>query len=177
MKYIKAAIAIVIMVFIDQFTKHLAVVYLQGSPQGKVIVPGVFRLLYLENRGSAFGLMQNQMPFFTVFTICVLIILAVIYRRLPVTKRMLPLRIITVMIASGALGNFVDRVRQKYVVDFFYFELINFPIFNMADIYVTVSAIVLIILIIFYYKDDDFKSLSLKRGHEDPRQKNKKEEQ
>ena len=58
---------------------------------------------------------------------------------------------------AGAIGNFIDRVVHKYVIDFFYFKLINFPIFNVADIYVTVAAFFMIVLGLFYYKDEDFE--------------------
>ena len=69
---------------------------------------------------------------------------------------MLPLKIAGILIYAGAIGNFIDRIRQSYVVDFFYFELIDFPVFNVADIYVTLSAIALIIVVLFYYKEEDF---------------------
>ena len=62
---------------------------------------------------------------------------------------------ILIFFAAGAIGNFIDRVSLNYVVDFLYFKLINFPIFNVADIYVTCSAFVIIVLGIFYYKDED----------------------
>ncbi len=162
MKYIKALIAVIALVLADQFTKHLASAFLKGSAQGKILVPGVFRLLYLENRGSAFGMMQNKIPFLLIFTIVVLAVVVYFYIRLPYTRRMLPLRLGAVFITAGALGNFIDRVFQGYVVDFFYFELINFPIFNVADIYVTVSATALVLLILFHYKDEDFAAISAK---------------
>lgn len=160
MKYIRAIASILILVIFDQWTKFLAVEHLMNT-DGITIIPGVFKLLYLENRGSAFGMMQNQKSFFVIFTIIVLIVLALIYRRIPNNRRMFPLRLTCIFIYAGAIGNFIDRVKQSYVVDFFYFELIDFPVFNVADIYVTVSAFLLLILVMFYYKDDDF--LFLKR--------------
>ena len=63
------------------------------------------------------------------------------------------------MISAGAVGNMIDRVSQGYVVDFLYFKLINFPVFNVADIYVTVSVVCFAVLILFYYKEDDFSFL------------------
>ena len=83
------------------------------------------------------------------------VLVVIFYMRVPMTKKYLPLRICTVFILSGGLGNFIDRVRLNYVVDFFYFELIDFPIFNVADIYVTVTMFVLLFLIFFYYKEED----------------------
>ena len=70
-------------------------------------------------------------------------------------KKFLPLRICAVLIMAGAYGNCIDRIRYGYVVDFFYFKLIDFPIFNVADIYVTVSVAAVIILLFFYYKEED----------------------
>jgi signal peptidase II len=67
-----------------------------------------------------------------------------------------------VFIAAGAIGNLIDRVRLDYVVDFFYFSLINFPIFNVADIYVTFAAVVLVILLLFVYKEEDLEFLSFR---------------
>jgi len=57
------------------------------------------------------------------------------------------------------LGNFIDRVFRNYVVDFFYFKLIDFPVFNVADIYVTVAAFAMIILGLFYYKEEDYNKI------------------
>ena len=71
--------------------------------------------------------------------------------------------IICIMLFAGGIGNFIDRVRFNYVVDFFYFKLIDFPIFNVADIYVSVSCVFLAILIIFFYKDKDFDFLGKKK--------------
>ena len=63
---------------------------------------------------------------------------------------------------GGAAGNFIDRLFRGYVVDFIYFSLIDFPVFNIADIYVVCGGIVLVLLVVFKYKDEDFEFLSLK---------------
>ena len=65
--------------------------------------------------------------------------------------------------AAGAIGNFIDRMMWHYVVDFLYIKAINFPVFNVADCYVTVSVALLIILILFVYKEDDFGFLKLSK--------------
>ena len=86
------------------------------------------------------------------------VILAIVvwfYLRVPMERRYLVLRILAVLIVAGAIGNFIDRLRLGYVVDFFYFCLIDFPIFNVADIYVTVSTFVLLFVMFFYYKEED----------------------
>ena len=75
-----------------------------------------------------------------------------------------------IFITCGAIGNMIDRIRLNYVIDFLYFELIDFPIFNVADIYVSVATFVLVILLLFYYKDEEldefFRVFSLKKNTE-----------
>ena len=140
----------VFLVFLDQWTKYLAVEYLAGQPD-RVLIPGIMNLHYLENRGAAFGMLQDQQTFFIV---------------IPRTRRMLPLHAVAVGILAGGLGNLIDRVRQRFVVDFFETAFMEFPVFNVADIYVTVSFAVLILLIFFKYKEEDFDFLSFRRREE-----------
>ena len=68
-------------------------------------------------------------------------------------------RFILILLTSGALGNLTDRLVLDYVVDFFYFELINFPIFNVADIYVTCGMALMILFCFFYYKEEELDEL------------------
>ena len=129
---------IILLVFLDQFTKYLAVIHLEDKPAIKII-DGVLELNFLKNSGAAFGLLQNQKVFFILVAVMILCIIAYVLFRMPDDKKYNIMHILLVMIASGAAGNMIDRVRNDYVVDFIYFVIINFPIFNVADIYVTVS--------------------------------------
>ena len=148
-------VAAVLLILFDQFTKMLAVAHLKDQPSN-VLIDGVFELRYLENRGSAFGMMQNKLMILIPVTVVVtLFILYLFFKKLPATRHFFWLNAVAVLFFAGAIGNFIDRVRQGYVVDFFYFSLINFPVFNVADIYVTLSAIALIIVVLFYYKEED----------------------
>ncbi len=160
-----AILGIAVLVALDQWTKSLAVRYLAGQ-DALVLIPGVFQLEYLENRGAAFGLLQNQIWLFIILTAIFLAAAVWIYLRLPKTRRYLPLHIIAVVLVSGALGNLIDRIRLGYVVDFFYFSLIDFPIFNMADIYVVLSFLALMICILFVYREEDFSFRGSKRGED-----------
>lgn len=162
MKRIGLFIGMVILVILDQITKYFAIINLKGS-QPFTIIPNVFQLQYLENYGAAFGILQNQRIFFVITTIITLIIIFILILRIPTHKKYKPLLYILMFISAGATGNLIDRVRFNYVVDFFYFELIDFPIFNVADCYVSVSAVMLVLLFLFYYKDEDFNFLSLKK--------------
>lgn len=157
------AAASILFIFLDQFTKQLAVKYLMNQPN-IVIIKGVFELQYLENRGAAFGIMQGQKSFFVIFTLIAMLAIAWFYmKKIPAMKKYRFLEIICVMLFSGGIGNFIDRIRLNYVIDFFYFSLIDFPIFNVADIYVTVAAFVMIFLGLFYYKDEDYDMIFKKK--------------
>ena len=158
MLYVVSIIAVILGIVLDQYTKYLATTNLKD--QSIILIDGVFQLQYLENRGAAFGLFQNQQFMFLIVTSVTLIFLMILYVRMPMTKRYIPLRICMLSIASGAIGNMIDRVRFQYVVDFFYFKLIDFPIFNVADIFASVATCVLAVLLLFYYKDQDFDIIS-----------------
>lgn len=180
-----SGLLVILLVAIDQFTKWLAYCNLRQKPDF-VVINGVFQLKYLENDSAAFSLdpvsllqrifhfsyfeshpeafLMAKMIFFAVLTLVVLVLLAILYQRIPLTHRFLPLNIIAVGIFAGAAGNLIDRIFHHYVIDFFYFSLINFPIFNVADIYVTLSAIALIIVVLFYYKEEDFSLIFTKNS-------------
>ena len=153
---------IALLVFFDQFTKYLAVVHLQDKPPIKLI-NGVLELNFLKNNGAAFGMLQNQKGFFVLVAVLILVVIAYVLFRLPDEKKYTPIQILLVVIASGAAGNLIDRLSHVYVVDFIYFVIIHFPIFNVADIYVTVGVAILVLLILFYYKENDFSFLSFRQ--------------
>lgn len=149
-------ISVLLLILLDQWTKKLAIKHLmENEPYD--IIKNVFQLRYLENRGAAFGILQDQRVFFVIMGIIILIVIAYLYNKMPFGKKYHLLRILAVLMAAGAIGNMIDRVVNNYVVDFLYFELINFPIFNVADCYVTIAAVLLIISIMFIYKEEDFK--------------------
>lgn len=150
-----AVVSVFLLVLLDQVTKMAAVSNLKGK-QAVKLIPGVFELQYLENRGAAFGTLQNQRWFFIIIVVLVLAAVVWCFLRIPTGRHYQPLRITGVLIAAGAVGNMIDRVVNGYVVDFFYFSLIDFPIFNVADIYVTVSMALLFILILTLYREEDF---------------------
>ena len=143
-----------LLVVLDQWTKHLAVLYLRGRAPLELI-SGVLELRYLENRGAAFSILQDRQVFFIILTAVFLAAAVYVLFRLPRERLYLPLRICFIVLASGAVGNLIDRIAHGYVVDFIYFSIIDFPVFNAADIYVTLSVIALILLVLFKYKDKD----------------------
>ncbi|MBR6526855.1 MAG: signal peptidase II [Lachnospiraceae bacterium] len=154
-KYGLGALAVALLVWFDQWTKQLAQEHLTAGPH--VIWDGVFELRYSINKGAAFGILQNQRIFFIISTCLVLAAILYCYHKIPATKKNLPLLAMCVSVTAGALGNFIDRLYLEYVIDFLYFKLINFPIFNVADIYITVSCFVFMFLMFFFYKEEDLE--------------------
>jgi len=160
MKKIAPIISVILLVLIDQITKYFTITCLKDN-SAFVIIKGVLEFRYVENRGAAFGIFQGAIPYFIITTFVLLAIIIIAYIRLPKTQKMFPLRLLCVLIAAGGIGNLIDRIFRGFVVDMIYFKLIDFPVFNVADCYVTVSEILLIILVLFYYKDEDFKDFHI----------------
>ena len=109
---------------------------------------GVLAFNYAENRGAAFGMMQNMQPLFIIMSI-VFAVAASIY--LAARQRSLP-RIAQLggwLAVTGAIGNMIDRAVRGYVVDFIYVYAIDFPIFNIADVCLTLGAAMVIIYLVF----------------------------
>ena len=155
-------ILLICLIFADQITKYLAVTNLKNDDPF-VLLKDVFELHYLENSGAAFGMLQNQKIFFIFVAVVIIIVISYVLLKTPDHKKYNFFHFSLIMIASGAVGNMIDRIRYDYVVDFLYFKLINFPIFNVADIYVTIATVIILILILFVYKEEDFNFLSMKQ--------------
>jgi signal peptidase II len=141
-------------VAVDRITKKLAMEHLMK--EDKVLIPDVLSFHYLENRGAAWGIFQNAFWLFFLITILVVAFMIVFYAKIPFEKQYYLLRFTVILLSAGAVGNFIDRAVWHYVVDFIYFEPINFPVFNVADCFVCISAVLLVYCLIFKYKDDEF---------------------
>ncbi len=152
----------ILLVAADQFTKYVAVLKLKAQPAFSII-DGVLEFNYLENRGAAFGMLQNQKFFFIVVASVFLCVIVYALFRTPDDAKYTKLHVLLIMIAGGAVGNMIDRIRFDYVVDFIYIVLINFPIFNVADMYVTFSTAILVFHVLFVYKENDFDFLKFQK--------------
>lgn len=161
MLIIDVAVAVILLA-VDQLTKFLAIQRLKDKP-AYVLIDGVLELDYLENRGSAFGMFQNQRGFILTLGLLFVILLLFLLFKLPDRKKYNLLHICITGVIAGGIGNMLDRLRFEYVVDFISFILINYPIFNVADIYVVVSTVGLFILFLFVYKDEDLEFLNFRR--------------
>lgn len=137
-----------ILVGIDQISKHLAVTYLANGTTVELI-PNVFELHYLENRGVAFGMLQDMRWVFIPVSLVMMALLIALLVRSPMRKYGF-FRFCCYLCLAGAVGNLIDRAVLGYVVDFLYFKLIDFPIFNIADCYVVISTILFCVYFLFF---------------------------
>jgi len=147
------SIMAVVLILIDRITKQLASYYLLLTDVD--IIPGALKLHYVENTGAAFSILENKMVFFYIITPVFCALILWFYMKLPLDKEHRALRILTFVLLAGALGNFIDRITYQYVIDFIYFSLINFPVFNVADIYVTGSVVLLLFYLLFIDKGEE----------------------
>ena len=109
-------------------------------------------------------MMQDMRFLLAAGAVIVCGLIVYLYLRMPEKRRYLPLRICAVLLCAGAAGNMIDRIRLGYVIDFLYFRLIDFPIFNVADCDVVAACIVFALLVLFYYREEeDFSFLSRER--------------
>ena len=148
------AVLLIFLVFADQLSKAAAVTRLK--PVGQIpVIRNVLSLLYLENRGAAFGMLKERQWNFVLIAAGVLLFVLYFFIKLPARKKFRPLGICLVLIAAGAAGNLIDRVLRGYVIDFIYFELIDFPVFNVADICICVGIGCMILLMLTRYREDE----------------------
>ena len=156
-----AAVTLVAAV-LDQLSKRWALANL-GDHEPVPLIPGVLEFLRIENRGAAFGILQGRMEFFYLITAVVAAGILYVIFKLPEERKYMPLLVTLAFLLAGAAGNLIDRAFRQSVVDFIYFKPIDFPVFNVADIYVTCSTFALVLLILRFYEDEDFAFLSRKK--------------
>lgn len=151
------------LVGMDQLTKIWAVTTLGGgngaiSGTADIMIwPDVFHLHYIPNRGAAWGILSGKQGLLIVITSIIIIGMLIYIRQFPNTLWGKLGKIAFILIISGAIGNLIDRLFLGYVRDFLYFILINFPVFNVADMFVVIGVGLLIIVLLFGDLEDKKK--------------------
>ncbi len=140
----------VIVVVADFIFKQLAVAYLKNG-EVYTVLGGLVRLEYVENRGMAFGMLQNFRWFFIIFTLA--IILAAIIYVIKTKPQSRFLKTALSLIIGGGIGNLIDRVIMGYVVDYIQLSFFN-PVCNFADYCITIGTALLLIYIIFFTQNE-----------------------
>ncbi|MBN1349906.1 signal peptidase II [candidate division KSB1 bacterium] len=146
----------VFIILLDQVTKILARMHLKGTEfdgghKTFTVINHVLKLTYIENPGMAFGLRIGNDTFFTICTsITSLVIFYLLYR---LKKKQFSIQMALALILAGAIGNLLDRIAYGKVVDFIYIELIKWPVFNIADVAVTIGMIIWITHVFLHYNE------------------------
>ena len=143
-----------IAVFLDQYSKYMAVSRLKDN-NAYVIIDKVLELYYIVNTGSSWGMLAGQKALILFISVIIIALCIFMIIKSPEDVKFIPFNVSLSMIIAGGIGNGIDRIRYSYVIDFIYFKAINFPVFNVADIFVTCGAILFILLILFKYKEKD----------------------
>lgn len=144
-------IAALLIIIADQVTKIL--VSSQFTPTTQIrLIPNIINLVYLKNTGAAFSILTGRVSVLGIVSVlfCIGLIIYVIIKKPKHTLQ----RTALMLIFSGALGNAIDRIFRGYVIDFIETAFISFPVFNIADIAITVGAALLIIYVIFFDKEN-----------------------
>ncbi len=152
--FLLPAILVSLLTALDQLTKYIIISNFQLF-ESKPIIDGVLSITYIQNKGIAWGLFQGKIPVFLIFTAIILLFSFRIMYNVAGNKRYRLAKYVLITLIAGALGNLIDRISLGYVVDFIYFELIDFPVFNVADIYVCVSMFVAILALLFIYSNEE----------------------
>ena len=153
-KFFGPLLFVLILAVLDQISKYLASVHLMFK-EDVVILKNILSLTYHENAGAAFGLFQGGRWFFLIFAVIIIIVICYYYNNLPDGKVYAFIRFSLILILAGAVGNSVDRLINGYVVDFLQFDFINFPIFNVADIFVVCGTFSMAVAVLFFVKEED----------------------
>lgn len=136
----------------DQWTKNWAAAALQGNA-GITVVPGILNFVYVENRGIAFGMLKDMQPVLVPMSFAILVACVILAFHYHKKKKPVALTALTLVIA-GAAGNLVDKIWKGYVVDFIYASFIDFPVFNLADIFICTGAVLFAVYILFLDKEE-----------------------
>ena len=152
--YLKMIAFVVILVILDQISKFVATANLMGKSK-YIVIKGLLSFNYLEggNKGAAWGIFSGKILMFVIITIIAIVIISIFMRNITgimcnegKSATLMVLQYTFGMLMAGAVGNLIDRVVNGSVVDFICFEFIDFPIFNGADCYVTVSCVLIVVM-------------------------------
>lgn len=150
MKKILFLLSGIFLVALDQLSKFWIVSHISLG-EVKPFIPGLVSLTYLQNNGAAFSMLQDQQWFFIVIT--VLVVGYAIYYLIKHPQMTFWKQLALLLIISGGLGNFIDRLRLSYVIDMVHLDFIDFAIFNVADAYLTLGVILLVVCL---WKEEDY---------------------
>ena len=155
---------IIILLFciaLDRISKYFVIRRLKDHPAISVI-DGILEFRYTENRGAAFSMLEDQTSFFLLICLVVLVTGCYYIIKSPGRSKYILSHLLIAMILGGAVSNITDRLIYSAVIDFIYLNSLHFPIFNVADAFLTLGTAGLVLSFIFFYKEDDLNFLRFK---------------
>lgn len=145
------SLLIISLIIIDQLVKWWVSANITRNGL-RTFIPGILALTNLRNDGAAWSILEGRQWFFAIVSVLAIVVIAYLLYRFVGHQ---PMEVSLSLILAGTIGNFIDRLRFKYVVDMFELLPINFPVFNVADVCLTVGVIALIILVLLEKDDTD----------------------
>lgn len=169
-KYSLFTLIVILFVAFDQYSKYW-IIHSVGKHKTLSLISGILSFEYLENDGVAFSMLAGKTIIINLLVfvmICVLIFSLIVLQNSlsnvegALKKKLATLQILISFMIAGAIGNMIDRIRLGYVVDFIKTDFIDFPVFNVADCYVTISVFVVFVILVMM-KENEFEQIKFKR--------------
>ena len=168
--WIRIGLFFIFFLVLAQWTKYLAKTYLAEMEHGIPLIKNIISLKYLYggNSGAAWGILSGKTTFLLIISVLVIAVILFLIRNIERillsktfqnAKKLIALQYLLVFVVTGALGNGIDRIHYGYVIDFISFDLIDFPIFNVADMYVSFSCFLITILCLFCFHENELNAV------------------
>lgn len=155
-------ICLVVLNILDRLAKYGACYYCEN--ENFVLIKNILEITYVKNAGGAFGILNNQRFFFLFIAVLFICLILFFLFAIPDEKKFNALHIWLSFILAGTIGNMVDRFLYGNVIDIIYISKIDFPVFNLSDIYISLGTIFTIIIVLFMLKEKDFEFLNFKQN-------------
>lgn len=159
LSYVLAGIIFAAVLLLDLLTKGLIIPSkIPNVGDSMKVIPGFINFIYIQNKGGAWGVLSKNTIFLTIMSVVIIALFLTFYfLRVKRTgeKSSMWLSVSAGLITGGCLGNMIDRIIFGYVRDFINLEFMDFPVFNFADIALTVGVITMVIYFLFFYSKEE----------------------
>lgn len=155
-------ICLILLNALDRFAKFAAMYFCEN--ENFVIIKDILEITYIQNTGGALGILNNQRFFFIFISVLFICLIIFFMLAMPNERKFHSLHIWLSFILAGTIGNAMDRIIYGYVIDIIYISKINFPVFNLSDIFMSLGTIFLVIIVLFKLKEKDFEFLNFKQN-------------
>ena len=155
-------ICLILLNSLDRLSKIVAEYYCNN--ENFVLVKNILEITYIKNTGGAFGILNNQRFFFIFIAVLFVCLLIFFLFATPNDSKFNALHIWVSFILAGTIGNLADRIIYGSVIDMIYISKIDFPVFNLSDIFISLGTIFTLIIVLFKLKEKDFEFLNFKQN-------------